>query len=252
VLSLVHAPSARTACETCRKHVLIVTLLGALVLAVPVLAPAQEAHPAARASGPAAAAPDGDHATAPTPAAHGEAAETTAHQATEGHEGGGEEHGSSPWGLVGKIVNFAVLVGTVAYFARRPFAQYLADRGAQIRTDLVRARETRDEAGRQIAEIESKMQALPAEIDVLRSRGREEVAAEAARIDEAAAQERDRLLEATRREIELQLRIARRDLVTHAADLAVQVARERIRERITGEDQARLVDQYLARMKKDV
>jgi F0F1-type ATP synthase membrane subunit b/b' len=53
-----------------------------------------------------------------------------------------------------------------------------------------------------------------------------------------------------RREIDLQLRAARRDLVTHAADLALQVARERIRTQITSDDQARLVDDYLAQVKK--
>jgi F0F1-type ATP synthase membrane subunit b/b' len=79
----------------------------------------------------------------------------------------------------------------------------------------------------------------------LRHRGQREIAAEQVRIEQAAAAERDRLLEQTRREIDLQLRAARRDLVTHAADLAVQVARERIRSRITTADQRRLLDRYL-------
>jgi F-type H+-transporting ATPase subunit b len=103
----------------------------------------------------------------------------------------------------------------------------------------------KEDAARQIAEIDAKLKQLPGELDALRERGTREIAGEQARIEGAAAAERDRLLEQTRREIELQLRAARRDLVTHAADLAVQVARERIRSRITTEDQRRLLDRYL-------
>ena len=74
-------------------------------------------------------------------------------------------------------------------------------------------------AAAQLAEIERKLQALPGEIDALRTRGAEEIAAEEQRIAGQAAAERDRLLEQTRREIDLQLRLAKRELVEHAADL---------------------------------
>ena len=84
----------------------------------------------------------------------------------------------------------------------------------------------------------------------MRARGQEEIAGEQARIEQAAAAERERLLEQTRREIDLQLRAVRRDLVTHAADLAVQVARERIRTRMTTDDQRRLLDRYLEQVTK--
>ena len=79
----------------------------------------------------------------------------------------------------------------------------------------------------------------------MKTRGAEEIAAEEQRIAAMAAAERDRLLEQTRREIELQVRLAKRELVEHAADLAVQLATERIKKNITPADQERLVDRYL-------
>jgi F-type H+-transporting ATPase subunit b len=215
---------------------------------VPVTARAQAApahEPSAAAGQPA----HDDRAGSPAPAA----ADAHGPPPAEGHAEGGEHaaaHESSPWPFVGKIVNFAILAGAVFYLARKPFAQYVADRGTHVRDDLVRATTMKEEAAQQIADIEAKLKQLPAELDALRATGREDVAAEEARIDEAAAAERTKLLEQTRREIEVQLRAARRDLVTHAADLAVQVARERIRAQITSDDQARLVDQYLAQVKK--
>jgi F0F1-type ATP synthase membrane subunit b/b' len=103
-------------------------------------------------------------------------------------------------------------------------------------------------AAEQIAEINAKLQQMPAELDALRTRGAQEIAAEEARIAGEAEAERTRLLEQTRREIDLQLRLARRELVNHAADLAVSVARERIRTQITDRDQLALVDRYLSQV----
>jgi F0F1-type ATP synthase membrane subunit b/b' len=61
--------------------------------------------------------------------------------------------------------------------------------------------------------------------------------------------EREKLLESTRREIELQSRVARRDLVEHAADLAMDLARTKIAAEITPDDQGRLVDRYAAEVR---
>ena len=238
--------ASRLTCETWRKRLAAGVLAAACAIAT--VAPAVVRAQAAPSHDAAAPSPSGGaHAGDPAPAAaNGHGASAPAHESGAAH---GEAHESSPWPFVGKIVNFAILAGAIFYLARKPFAQYLADRGVQIRNDLVRAAEMKDEAGRQIVEIDARLKQLPTELDALRARGRDEVAAEEARINETAAHERERLLEQMRREVDLQLRAARRDLVTHAADLSVQLARERIREHITSDDQARLVDRYLAQVK---
>jgi F-type H+-transporting ATPase subunit b len=150
--------------------------------------------------------------------------------------------------MVAKLVNFALLVGVLAYFLKSPLAAYLASRGTQIRQDLVNAAEMRAAAAAQLAEVERRLHALPGELETLKRRGAEDVEAEKARIARAAAAERARLLEHTRREIEGRLRIAKRDLTTHAADLAVGIARRRIEQSMTPDDQIRLVDRYAAQL----
>jgi F0F1-type ATP synthase membrane subunit b/b' len=160
------------------------------------------------------------------------------------------EHESGALSTVAKVFNFAVLVGVLFYFLKTPAAAYLAARSTQIRQDLVTAAEMRAAATEQLAQIEAKLKSLPAELDALRARGAEDVVAERDRIARAAAVERDRLLEHTRREIDMQLRMARRDLVEYAAQLAVDVARARIVQSITPDDQLRLVDRYAAQLKE--
>jgi F-type H+-transporting ATPase subunit b len=149
-----------------------------------------------------------------------------------------------------KIANFAILAGVLVYYLRTPVSTYLASRGTAIRSDLVAASELRATATAQLAEIDRKLQSLPAELAALKTQGAQDVAAEQARIARAAAAERERLIQQTRREIDMRLQVARRELTQHAAQLAVQVAEERIKRTITPDDQLRLVERYTAQLKE--
>ncbi|MGB2716793.1 MAG: ATP synthase F0 subunit B [Vicinamibacterales bacterium] len=146
--------------------------------------------------------------------------------------------------VIARLFNFAILAGVLVYFLRRPIQDYLRTRSDQIRHDLVTAAEMRRVATAQLEQIQRQMAALPSELEALKTRGAEDIAAEQVRIAETAKAERERLLDQTRREIQMRLRVARRELTEHAAQLAVQVAEQRIRRTITPDDQLRLLDQY--------
>lgn len=172
------------------------------------------------------------------PAAHGEAG--TAH--------GEAAHEETIWPFVGKIFNFTVLAGVLVYYLRTPLTNYLASRKSQVRADLETAERMKTSAAAQIAELDTKLKGLPAEIDALKARGRAEIQAEERRLRDMAAAEKTRLIDQATREIEQQLRVAHRDLVEHAATLAVSAAETRIKQQITDADQTRLVDRYLTQV----
>jgi len=180
---------------------------------------------------------------APAAAPQHEGAHEQAGEAEEPHEAG--------WlPTIAKTFNFAVLIGVLVYFLREPLSTYLNNRVTRVREDLVTAAATRETANRQIAEIQSKLSGLPAELAALKQRGAEEIVAERTRIEEAAEVERQRLLEQTRREIDMHARIAKRQLIEFAATQAVSVATQRIKQTITPEDQARLVDRYASQLQE--
>jgi F-type H+-transporting ATPase subunit b len=256
------------ACETRRKLArLLLAVIVAAWVGTPAVAGAQPAEPSRDGVAPAATAPGTPATPAAAPAAERETVAPPAARPADEHEehapaehagaehagaehGEGEEHhGRGIIDDIARLVNFAILVGTLVYLFGGQMRTYIADRGAQIRGDLVNAAETKKTAAAQIAEIEQKMRALPAELEALRTKGAQEIAAEEARINAAAAAERERLLEQARREIEMQTRIAERDLVAHAGNLAVGVAAERIKQSITDADQQRLIDQYVGQLK---
>ena len=182
------------------------------------------------------------HSAQPSAQAEGAHAESTS-EGEEAHEAG--------WfPTIAKAFNFAVLVGVLVYFLREPLSAYLSSRISRVREDLVAAAATRETASRQLADIHAKLAALPGELEALKHRGAEEIVDERARIEQAAQVERQRLLEQTRREIEMHARVARRELLEFAATLSVAVATERIKQSITPQDQARLVDRYAAQLQE--
>jgi F-type H+-transporting ATPase subunit b len=214
----------------------------ALVLAAVVLAAPSSS---VQATGSVAQAQP-EHASPAAASAQPGAAPQDKH-ATEAH---GEETAHDPgwWPTVWKAANFAILVGILTYFLRAPIGAYLTARIGKVREDLLTAAQTRETAVRQLAEIDAKLAALPAELEALKKRGAEDLVAEQARIERDAQAERERLLEQTRREIEMRLRIAKRELLELAAELAVTVASQRIRASITAADQVRLVDRYASQL----
>ena len=221
----------RRACELRRKLAAPAVLAFALsCVAAPVAFAQEHAQPAADAHAPA-----GEHAAA---AEHG----------AEGAEHGGE-HGMLA-GLLWPTANFLVLLFVLNKFLRQPLTDYLASRSTQIRKDLVEAAELNTTATQQLADIDRKMKALPGELEALKTRGAEEIVAEEERIASAAAADRARLLTQTRREIEVRLQTAQRELSDHAASLALDLARTRLKGEMTSADHARLVERYVQQVKE--
>lgn len=222
---------AQRACELRRKLAAPAVLAFALsCVAAPVAFAQEHAQPAADAHAPA-----GEHAAA---AEHG----------AEGAEHGGE-HGMLA-GLLWPTANFLVLLIVLNKFLRQPLTDYLASRSTQIRKDLVEAAELSSTANAQLADVDRKLKALPAELEALKKRGAEEIAAEEERIASAAAADRARLLTQTKREIEVRLQTAQRELSEHAASLAVDLAQARLKTDMTAADHARLVERYVQQVKE--
>jgi F-type H+-transporting ATPase subunit b len=159
------------------------------------------------------------------------------------------EGGDSLWPTFWKIVNFSILVGGLVYLLRKPIGLFLTQRVESIRRDLVDAAALRTTAEQQLTTVRARLAELPAELDALRRRGKNELEGEYVRMREATAREREKLLERTRREIELQSRLARRQLFEQTTEAAMRLARTRIEHTITPEDHSRLIDRYAAEVR---
>ncbi len=153
------------------------------------------------------------------------------------------------WETLGRWFNLAVLFGAIAYAVRLPAREYFRKRRDEIQREMREAREAQEAAEKKLAEVEARLSNLDAELAELRREVEKESATERDRILELARLEADKIMSQASREIDGLGRTVRKDLKEYAARLAVKLAEERIRSRMTEGDEQRLVDRFFADLK---
>ncbi len=126
------------------------------------------------------------------------------------------------------LLNFAVVVGAIVWLSRKYLPGVFRARTSQIQKAMEEARAASQDANRRLAEIESRLSHLDAEITDLRTAAENEAAAEAVRIRKAAEEDARKIVEAAEVEISTAAKSARRELKVFAADLAVSLAVQQI------------------------
>ena len=152
--------------------------------------------------------------------------------------------GGSGWGWIetaGRWFNLAVLVGIIAYFLRAPLRQFLADRKRGIQEDISSAGRALQEAEERLSVVQGQVRGLDEERAAMRKATAEEAEGERLRVLERAQRDVDRLTRRAETEIQLLTRVARNELRSHAADLAVGLARRKLSQELTAEEDDRVV-----------
>jgi len=155
-------------------------------------------------------------------------------------KGEGENLGSSIWAWA----NFAILVGVLGYVISKKGAPWFASRSQSIRQSIVEAEDIRAKAEASAAEVDRRLATLETEIQELRAHAHREEAAEAERIRAQSAADLTRIREHATREIESASKGARLELKRYAAQLAVDLAEQKIRRQMTPQIQSTLVENF--------
>jgi F0F1-type ATP synthase membrane subunit b/b' len=160
-------------------------------------------------------------------------------------EGGESNPAEEPLGTVFRWLNFALVAGAIGYLAVKYAPGWARRRADAIRTSLSEAAAAKAAADQELREAEEKLARLGQEIAELRTRAREESAAEAGRIRAHTREEIEKIERAGQAEIEATERAARLELKGAAARLAVERAGTLIRSQITARTQAVLFQSFL-------
>lgn len=156
--------------------------------------------------------------------------------------------GAGSWGWIetaGRWFNLIVLFGLIYVFARDPVRNFLRGRREDIGREIAAARQAREEAERKLAEIEARFSRLEEELAEIRRESEAEAQRERERILAQAEAEAEKILAAASREIDGLSRAARQELKAYAAQLAVEMARERVAAGLDAETQGRIVDRFI-------
>lgn len=162
--------------------------------------------------------------------------------AAGGETGGGEGHGAN---TLWHAINLILLLGLLAYVARKPLQEFFSSRRREIEANLERSASLLADAERRLGELNRRMQRLDDEIAEIRESARQRAGVERDRILADAKTAAERVRRDAGAAIEQETRRARADLRDEATTLALDLASDLLRQRMTAEDRARLVDEFI-------
>jgi F-type H+-transporting ATPase subunit b len=166
---------------------------------------------------------------------------------------GGGEHGADEpkgWGATDtyRVMNFSVLAIALFFLLRKPVAQALDSRIRGIKDQLDELEAKKRAAEEELAQYTQRLARLDEEsqriVDEYIQQGKDA----RARIIQEAESAAEKLEEQARRNIDNEFEQARKHLQEDVLEKALEKAEQIIRDRITEDDQERLVDEYLKKV----
>ncbi len=158
------------------------------------------------------------------------------------------ESSAENWGWAedaGRWFNLVFLFGVIAYFTREPIRRFLRDRREGIQKEISEARKAREDAGRQLAEVEARVQRLDAELEEIRRKAQLEAEAERERLLAQAEEEAQRIIASATREMQGLSRAARQELRTYVAQLSIELAEEQIKAGLDQQGRKHIIDRFI-------
>jgi F-type H+-transporting ATPase subunit b len=158
-----------------------------------------------------------------------------------------EESGQSNESLY-KVINFAILVGALTFLLRKPLSGFFAQRTSEIQASIEEGRKALKDSEVRLKQVEEKMNGLEAAIAALRAEAEQEEEAELNRLREAAKAEAERIVVTAQDEIEGAGRVARLELKRYAAEQAIRLAEEHLRQHLDKKQRTSLVKRFLTKL----
>lgn len=162
--------------------------------------------------------------------------------------GEGHGHGYDAGYLIPQIVNFLVFFGGLGYILKKPVSEFFAGRQSGIRHSLELAEKSREEAKRQLDEIDAKSANLDTELADIHAQAKADVAREKERLLVLARSEAEKIREQAKLDVTNLGHEAKRELKIFLADLAVKEAEKMVRETMSEEERKQLFVDFTARL----
>ena len=148
-----------------------------------------------------------------------------------------------------KWANFLLLAGLLGYFIGKNAGPFFAARSAGIRKDMDESLHQREEAEAKAADVDRRLANLEKDIAALRGQGEIEAKAETARMAQQTADEIAKVQAHAEREIASAGKAARMALKQYSASLAMGLAEQKVRARMTPDTEDALVQGFVRNLK---
>lgn len=166
---------------------------------------------------------------------------------TAGHEK--EESFAERHELELKWANFLILAGLIGYFVGKNAGPFFSARSAGIRKDMEESLRQRQEAETKAADVNRRLANLEKDIASLRAQSQAEGSAEADRMAQQTQAEIAKIQAHAEQEIASAGKSARMALKRYSAELAMGLAEQKVRARMTPATEDDLVQGFVKNLK---
>jgi F0F1-type ATP synthase membrane subunit b/b' len=143
------------------------------------------------------------------------------------------------------LINFGLLVGLYYTLGKKPLAEGLKNRKANIVKEIEDAQRMKREAEERAKQYQSKLAGLEDELAATRAALQESGKADRERIVKEAEEKAARMEKDTTFLLEQEVKQMRLDLQRETVDIAIAAAEELLRKQVSATDQERLAEEYL-------
>ena len=163
-------------------------------------------------------------------------------------DGGHADSGAIVTDFIWRCFNFAVTVGILVYFVRKPIKNALAGRREGIATALEEAEQARTDAEAKFAEYDEKLNKAESEIAVIATELKREGELERDRIIVQAKESAEKIRNEAEKTAGFEVAKAKDELKAEATRLAVELAEELLKKNFSTKDESRLLDEYMKKV----
>lgn len=168
---------------------------------------------------------------------------------------GGAHQGATPGQIrdfILRCINFGILVVLLVVLLRKPIGNAMRSRTEGIADELDELNQRREEAAKELAEMERRLADAAGEQEAILAEFRAQGERERERIIDGAKAMGERIKQQAQFTIEQETNQAKASLRREIADLSASVAEDLLKQKMTADDQARLVSEYLTKVEQEV
>lgn len=152
--------------------------------------------------------------------------------------------------LVAPSVNFIALVAGLVFLLRKPIREMVATRSTTIKAQVEEAQAQKTEAQRRYSEFSAKLEAFEIEAKNVLESARQEAEATREKIVHDAKLAAERIIKDAAASAQSNVEEYKDQIRRETIGKAVELAERMIRERLSTEDQRRIVTEYVGKVQQ--
>jgi F-type H+-transporting ATPase subunit b len=169
--------------------------------------------------------------------------------ASGGEGGEGEAQQSLFKAYFWPVINFLFLIVLMVYMLKKmDIKGYFKKRTELIEQTLKEAKEARELAQKALAEVEERLKVKDTEIQEIIQSAKHSGEREKTRLAEEGEKMKEKILEQAKTNIDFEVKKAKEAIKAEAVDIALELAEKKLREKLTREEQMKLLEESVAKI----